>query len=100
MIKEIDGLQYLYTKDAKAVVRDRPFNLKGGGVMIFCFVRVTRSLVLCVCFVDCCLSFCPFSFGHCVVCSTSMYGSYWTFGIIKLSLQLTACEYLGNNTVP
>ena len=30
-------------------------------------VRVTRSLVLCVCFVDCCLSFCTFSFGHCVV---------------------------------
>jgi len=29
---------------------------------------VTRSLVLCVCFVDRCLSFCPFSFGHCVVC--------------------------------
>jgi hypothetical protein len=32
-------------------------------------VRVTRSLVLYVCFVDRCLSFCTFSFGHCVVCS-------------------------------
>ena len=31
-------------------------------------ICVARSLVLCVCFVDCCLSFCPFSFGHCVVC--------------------------------
>jgi hypothetical protein len=31
-------------------------------------VRVPRSLVLCKCFVDRCLSFCPFSFGHCVVC--------------------------------
>jgi hypothetical protein len=30
-------------------------------------VRATRSLVLCVCFVDRCLFFCPFSFGHCVV---------------------------------
>jgi hypothetical protein len=30
-------------------------------------VRVTRSLVLCVYFVDRCLSFCTFSFGHCVV---------------------------------
>jgi hypothetical protein len=29
--------------------------------------RVTRSLVLCVCFVDRCLCFCTFSFGHCVV---------------------------------
>ena len=29
-------------------------------------IRVTISLVLCVCFVDRCLSFCPFPFGHCV----------------------------------
>jgi hypothetical protein len=33
----------------------------------FSGVRVTRSLVLYVCFVDHCLSFCTFSFGHCVV---------------------------------
>jgi hypothetical protein len=33
---------------------------------VFSGVRVTRSLVLCVCFVDRCLSFCPFSFGHCL----------------------------------
>ena len=39
-------------------------------------VRVTRSLVLCVCFVDRCLSFCTFTFGHCVVCSSSIYG-FW-----------------------
>jgi hypothetical protein len=37
-------------------------------------VRVTRSLVSYVCFVDRCLSFCTFSFGHCVVCSSSIYG--------------------------
>ena len=36
---------------------------------------VTRSSVLCVCFVYRCLSFCPFSFGHCVVCP-SIYG-FW-----------------------
>ena len=29
-----------------------------------------------VCFVDRCLSFCPFSFGHCVVCPSLMYG-FW-----------------------
>jgi hypothetical protein len=40
---------------------------------IFSGVRVTRSLVLCVCFVDRCLSFCTFSFGHCIVCSSSIY---------------------------
>ena len=32
-----------------------------------CGVHVTRPLVLCVCFVDHCLSFCTFSFSHCVV---------------------------------
>ena len=37
-------------------------------------VRVTRSLVLCVCFVDGCLFPCPFSFGHCVVGPYSNYG--------------------------
>ena len=37
---------------------------------VFSGVRVTRSLVLCVCFVDRCLSLCPFSFSHCVVCSS------------------------------
>ena len=35
-----------------------------------------RSLVLCVCFLDPCLSFCPFSFGHCFVCPSSIYG-FW-----------------------
>jgi hypothetical protein len=39
-------------------------------------VRVTRSLALYVCFVDRCLSFCTFYFGHCVVCSSSIYG-FW-----------------------
>ena len=39
---------------------------------IFSGVRVTRSLVLCVCFVDRCLSFCTFSFDHCVVCPSSV----------------------------
>jgi hypothetical protein len=41
---------------------------------VFSGVRVTRSLVLYVCFVDRCLSFCTFSFCHCVVCSSSIYG--------------------------
>ena len=51
---------------------------------VFSGVRVTRSLVLCVCFVDCCLSSCTFSFGHCIVCSSSKYG-FW-FDIFKLFL--------------
>ena len=43
---------------------------------VFSGVRIARSLVLCVCVVDGCLSFCTFSFGHCVVCSSSIYG-FW-----------------------
>ena len=39
-------------------------------------VRVTRPLVLYVCFVNRCLSFCTFSFGHCVVCSSTIY-RFW-----------------------
>ena len=41
---------------------------------VFSRIRVIRSLVLCVCFVDRGLSFCTFSFGHCVVRSSSKYG--------------------------
>ena len=43
-------------------------------LMVISGVRVTRSLALCICFVDHCLFFCSFSFGHCVVCSSSIYG--------------------------
>ena len=52
---------------------------------VFSGVRVTRSLVLYVCFVDRCLSFCTFFFGHWAVCSSSIYG-FWLppFGIFKL----------------
>jgi hypothetical protein len=51
---------------------------------VFSWVRVSRSLVLYVCFVDRCLSFCTFSFGHCVVCYFSIYVSDCPFGIFKL----------------
>ena len=37
----------------------------------------TLSLVLIVCFVGRCLSFCTFSFGNCVVCFSSIYGLFW-----------------------
>ena len=42
----------------------------------FSGVRVTRSLILYICFVDRCLSFCTLSSRHCVVCSSSIYG-FW-----------------------
>jgi hypothetical protein len=46
---------------------------------------VTLSLVLCVSFVDHCLSVCPLSFDHCVVCP-SMYELVLPVGIFKLFL--------------
>ena len=45
---------------------------------VFSGVRVTRSLVLYVCFVDHCLSFCTFSFGH-----SSIYGFWLLFWYLK-----------------
>jgi hypothetical protein len=44
--------------------------------LVFDVICVTRSLVLYVCFVDRCLSFCTFSFSRCVVCSSLIYG-FW-----------------------
>jgi hypothetical protein len=53
---------------------------------VFSGVRNTRSVVLYVCFVDRYLSFCSFTFGHCVFCS-SIY-RFWLppFDIFKLRL--------------
>jgi len=45
--------------------------------------RVTLSLVLCVCLIDRCLSFCPFSFCHCVAV-LRYTDSHYPFGIFKL----------------
>ena len=58
---------------------------------VFSGVRVTRSLILYVCSVDHCLSFCNFSFEHCVVCSP-LY-RFWLppFGIFKLFLNSDWC---------
>jgi hypothetical protein len=50
-------------------------------------VRVTRSLVLCACFVDRCLSFFPFSFCNCVVCSSSIYGFWLPFWYLQALLK-------------
>jgi len=54
---------------------------------VFSGVRVTRSLVLYVCFVDRCLSFCTFSFIHCV-CSFSIYGLWLPLWYLQTLLVL------------
>ena len=62
---------------------------------IFSGVHVTRSLDLCVCFEDLCLSFCTFSFGHCVVCSSSIYG-FWLPLCHLQTLLAKVCEKLSS----
>jgi hypothetical protein len=44
-----------------------------GALPVLRGVRVARSLVLCICFVDRYLSFSPFSFNHCVVCPLVLF---------------------------
>jgi len=67
---------------------------------VFSGVRVTRSLILYVCFVDRCLSFCTFSFDHCVVCSSSIYGFWlplWYLQTLLLTDNiLTVLDYMSN----
>ena len=58
-----------------------------GSPPVFSGVRVARPLVFCVCFVDHRLSFCPFSFGHCVVCSSSMYRFWLPFWCLQTHLK-------------
>ena len=55
---------------------------------VFSGVRVTRSLVLCVCFIDRCLSFRRISFGHCVVCSSLIYGFWLPLWYLQTLLSL------------
>ena len=56
---------------------------------VFSGFRVTQSLVLYVCFVDRCLSFCAFSFDHCVVCS-SIYGFWLPLWYLQALLTTTS----------
>ena len=65
---------------------------------VFSWVRVTRSLVLFLCFIDRCLSFCTFSFGDCVVCSSSDYdypfGEFSEFSRLKKAIPKEWCVLL------
>jgi hypothetical protein len=55
---------------------------------VFSGVRVTRSLILYVCFVDRCLSFCTFSFDHCVVDIRILITSLWYLQTLLKSVVL------------
>ena len=72
------------------------FILVYSSLPVFSGVRVFRFLVLYVCFVDRCLSFCTFSFGHCVVCSSSMCGFWLLLWYLQTSgyfLQVLRADY-------
>ena len=55
---------------------------------VFSGVRVTRSLVICVCFVDHCLSFGPFLLAIVLPVLLRYMDSDYLFGIFKLFLLL------------
>ena len=62
---------------------------------IFSCVHVTRSSVLCVCFVDRCLSFGTFPFGYCVFCCSSNYGFWLPFWYLQALLMDLLKTYHG-----
>ena len=64
---------------------------------VFSEIRVTRSLVLSVCYLDRCLSFCPFSFGHCGFFLFTDSG--YPFGIFKLFLNCILFYLLNSDSV-
>ena len=64
---------------------------------VFSWVCVTRSLVLCVCFVDRYLPCCNFSFGHCFVCSFSIFGFWlplWYLQTLLNTIHLMTSKYI------
>ena len=44
-----------------------------GSPLVISGVHVARSLDFVYCFLDHCLSFCPISLGHCIVCPSEIY---------------------------
>ena len=67
----------------------------------FSGVRVNRSLVLYVYFVDRCLSFCTFLFGHCVVCSYLICGFWLSLSYLQtlLTKRTITCRLKKLNTL-
>jgi hypothetical protein len=58
----------------------------------------TRALVLCVCFVDRWLSFCPFSFGHCIVCDVQHFAVLLSCVYCFVCLRPVSCvPYVSND---
>ena len=59
---------------------------------VFSWVFVAQSLVFCVVFAEHCLSFCPFSFGRCIVCRSSIWVFWlplWYIQTFRISVFLS-----------
>ena len=74
--------EYASIKSPRRLLKQKLHTLPEHMTSSSVFSGVTRSLVLYVCFVDRCLSFCTFSFGHCVLLRFT--DSDYSFGIFKL----------------
>jgi len=69
----------------------------------FSGVSVDLSLGLCIVFCTSLLVHCPFSFGHFVVCSSSIYGfwlSFWYLQILLLNISRRVWRYQRGNQNP
>ena len=96
--------QYIVNKNLHRFISKPQKNNSSSGAPEFIpgFSGVTRSLVLCVCFVYRCLSF---SFGNCVICS-SIYVFWWPlwylqtlfsfYGKACISLMSSQVDYLSS----
>ena len=66
---------------------------------VFSGVRVTGSLVLYVCFIYRFLTFCTFSFGHCIVGSSSIYGLWLHLWYLQTLLKILILDFGTVSTV-
>jgi hypothetical protein len=64
---------------------------------VFSGVRVTRCLVVCVCFVDCYLSLCFFFFEHCVLNGEATHINFLVFGLTRPRLEPTIYRTRGEH---
>ena len=63
-------------------------------------IRVTQSLIVCICFVYRSLCFCTFYFGHCVVCSSSIYEFWLPLWYVQTLLWKTDISNLDSGIQP
>lgn len=59
-----------------------PFGLRES-TYISCEVHVVISYVICVVFCRCLITFCPFSFVHCIFCRLIVYGADYPICILR-----------------